>query len=143
MMIRTPKFWLTKNIIAILLWPLSLIYQMFSWFGGFCRKQNKIAKKVICIGNITVGGSGKTPVALMIGTLLQEIGVEFAYLSRGHRGKIREVRQVDIKDCQASEVGDEPLILAELAPTFVAKDRFVGAKIIEKNPNLLKGENLS
>ncbi len=130
MMIKTPKFWLEKNMISLALWPFSLIYRVLF----FCSHRFKAAKKVklpiICVGNLIAGGSGKTPVALAFGEILREIGAEFAYLSRGYLSKTQKIQEVDnLIDC-AKNVGDEPLLLSFLAPTFVAKNRLEGAEFI-------------
>ncbi len=136
MPMKTPKFWLHKNFIAKALTPLSLVYQVMAWFDDARQEPQKVSKAVICIGNITMGGSGKTPVALAIGKLLQEMHVEFAYLSRGYLSKKNQFGFVDKEKSMSCDVGDEPLILADVAPTFVAKDRLQGARAIEKNRHL-------
>lgn len=133
MSIKTPKFWLCRNFISYSLLPLSFVYQAIAVLIHVTRQSQKIAKPVICVGNLTLGGSGKTPVALAIGKLLQEMKIDFAYLSRGYLGKKNQFGYVDKVRSMSFDVGDEPLILAEVAPTFVAKDRLRGAKEIAKN----------
>lgn len=86
---------------------------------------------VICVGNLTAGGAGKTPVALHVGETLQRLGIRFAYLSRGYGGSRRGPHWVDAAADRSSEVGDEPLLLAERAPTLVSRDRASGARTIE------------
>ena len=117
---------------AYLLWPLSFIYKAFSCFNESAKKPEKVDKIVICVGNITLGGSGKTPVVLALGKILREMGAEFVYLSRGYLGKKDQFGFVDKVRSFSYEVGDEPLILADDAPTFVAKDRLQGAKEIAR-----------
>jgi tetraacyldisaccharide 4'-kinase len=85
---------------------------------------------VICIGNFTAGGSGKTPTAIAVAKLLAELGAKPAFLTRGYGGTI-EGPQFIKKGQSAEEVGDEPLLLAEIAPTMVSVDRPAGAKAIE------------
>lgn len=130
-MIRTPQFWLKKNLISFLLLPFSLIYAFFSGLKNLLQVSHKISKPTICIGNITVGGSGKTPVALAIGKILHELDIDFVYLSRGYKAKKVKFGFVDLQNSKAEEVGDEPLLLEEVAPTFVAKNRVEGAKKID------------
>lgn len=90
---------------------------------------------MICIGNLTMGGSGKTPVALALGKILREMNIEFAYLTRGYGSKGNKFGFVE-KNSRVAEVGDEPLLLAEMAPTFIAKDRLKGAQEITKMPKI-------
>lgn len=131
-MLRTPDFWTKKNLYSIILLPFSIIYFLgFSLIRIF-SKPHKISKPVICIGNIIAGGAGKTPTAIAVGKVLHEIGVEFAFLSRGYmndRAKFLMLR--DHNNNKAAQVGDEPLLLINTAPTFIAKDRLFGARQIE------------
>ncbi|MDA8248945.1 MAG: tetraacyldisaccharide 4'-kinase, partial [Rhodospirillales bacterium] len=83
---------------------------------------------VICCGNATVGGAGKTTLALDIAARLQRQGVAAALLTRGYGGRVRGVLRVDPARHAASLVGDEPLLLAACAPTYVAADRAAGAR---------------
>lgn len=133
MLIKTPKFWMRRNYISYSLLPLSLIYKAAKRVIDLTQQTTKVSKPIICVGNLTVGGSGKTPVALALGKILQEMSVEFAYLSRGYLGKKNQFGYVDKVKSMSCDVGDEPLILAEVAPTFVAKDRLQGARQIIKN----------
>lgn len=122
-----------RNYISRSLLPLSLIYRAVKAIIDLTQESAKVSKPIICVGNLTVGGSGKTPVALALGKILQEMSVEFAYLSRGYLGKKNQFGYVDKARSMSCDVGDEPLILAEVAPTFVAKDRLQGAREIIKN----------
>jgi tetraacyldisaccharide 4'-kinase len=85
---------------------------------------------VICIGNFTAGGGGKTPTAIAIAALLAELGARPAFLTRGYGGASKGPVLV-AKGQSAEEVGDEPLLLAEVAPTVVSADRPAGANAIE------------
>jgi len=82
---------------------------------------------ILCIGNLTAGGAGKTPVALAIGGALTARGSAVHFLSRGYGGRARGPLMVDPKSHNAETVGDEPLLLARIAPTWVARDRPAGA----------------
>ena len=84
---------------------------------------------VICIGNFTVGGAGKTPTALAVGRLLMAAGQRVFFLSRGYGGQLAGPIRVDPNRHRATEVGDEPLLLARVAPTIVARDRVGGAEM--------------
>lgn len=85
---------------------------------------------VVCIGNFTAGGTGKTPLARAIARLLAELGEKPVFLSRGYGGSERGPHRVDSERDAAARVGDEPLLLARDAPTFVARDRAAGARAI-------------
>lgn len=102
-------------------------------------KPYKISKPVICIGNFIAGGSGKTPVAIAVGKLLQKLVAQnnnsdfkFSYLSSGYKGGGEKFQRVVQEKHSAKKVGDEPLILSEVATTFVAKKRLFGAQEIDK-----------
>jgi tetraacyldisaccharide 4'-kinase len=99
----------------------------------FFTKAQKISKPVICVGNLIAGGSGKTPTAIAVGKILHEIGINFAFLSRGYMRDGSTFLMLDKADYSKAEmVGDEPLLLLETAPTFVSTDRLFGARQIEK-----------
>lgn len=136
MLIKTPQFWQKRNFLAYLFLPLSLVYMLAAGLKNKLHCARKIKKPVICIGNLTVGGSGKTPTALMVGEVLKEMNKEFVYLTRGYKSKKSSFGIINKDVAKAQDVGDEPLLLAEIAPTFVAKDRLKGALEIEKMLNI-------
>jgi tetraacyldisaccharide 4'-kinase len=86
---------------------------------------------VLCVGNLTVGGAGKTPVALAIGGMLKAARRRPGFLTRGYGGDKREPHLVALDHDTATDVGDEALLLARIAPTVVARDRAAGAKVLE------------
>lgn len=89
------------------------------------------ALPVICVGNFTAGGSGKTPLALFIAKLVAEDDREPWFLSRGYGGRLEGPVRVIADLHTARDVGDEPLLLARSAPTVVSRDRHNGAEAIE------------
>ena len=93
----------------------------------------KMDVPVICVGNFHVGGAGKTPTVLALVTLLRELGETPMVLSRGYGGKLAGPVQVDPVAHQASDVGDEPLMLAQQTPVIIAKDRKAGAAFARQN----------
>jgi tetraacyldisaccharide 4'-kinase len=89
----------------------------------------RAARPVVCVGNFTVGGSGKTPAALAVAALLAEAGERPFFLTRGYGGRHAGPLRVDPAVHAAGDVGDEPLLLARAHPTIVARDRPAGAAL--------------
>ncbi len=85
---------------------------------------------VICIGNFTAGGTGKTPLAIRVAGMVRQLGRQPGFLTRGYGGRIKGHHLVTAEDT-ATLVGDEPRLLARVAPTMVARDRAEGARAIE------------
>lgn len=131
MNIKTPKFWRKIGFISTLMLPLSILYWLLFNLNKIIIKQYRSSLKVVCIGNLTAGGSGKTPVAIAVGKKLQKRGIKFAFLSSGYKGQGRNFAKVD-KDSLASEVGDEPILLSEVADTYVTDNRVVAIKKLEE-----------
>jgi tetraacyldisaccharide 4'-kinase len=86
---------------------------------------------VICVGNFTAGGSGKTPLALLIADFVSSFDHQPWFLSRGYGGRLNGPLRVEPAIHTADDVGDEPLLLARRAPTVIARDRRKGAEAIE------------
>ncbi|MGH6737373.1 MAG: tetraacyldisaccharide 4'-kinase [Methyloceanibacter sp.] len=131
MPLETPFWWYRKKgAIASALAPLGALYGRIA-AKRFARGEPYRSRlPVICIGNFTAGGGGKTPTAIAVAKLLNELGKSPAFLTRGYGGSASGVVQV-AKGDGADKVGDEPLLLAEVAPTFVSADRAAGAKAID------------
>lgn len=89
---------------------------------------------VVCVGNFTAGGTGKTPLSLALAARLRALGHQPAFLTRGYGGKLREPTRVDLSTHDSRQAGDEALLLARFAPTVVARDRAAGARVIEASP---------
>jgi len=124
---RAPAFWWRKaGVTAALLSPLGAIYGAIAEVL-LARAGKRAALPVICIGDPTLGGGGKTPAAIAVAALLREIGERPAFLTRGYGGRERGPLVVDPTIHDAAAVGDEPLLLARAAPTVVAADRIAGA----------------
>jgi tetraacyldisaccharide 4'-kinase len=123
---RAPEFWKERGPVASLLAPLGALYgASVAWKARHARSYRAKAR-VLCIGNLTAGGSGKTPVALAIGARLQTEGRKIFFLTRGYGGSEHGPAQVSV-DRDANQMGDEALLLARTAPTIVARDRAQGA----------------
>jgi tetraacyldisaccharide 4'-kinase len=132
---REPYWWyagLPEPWVARALAPLGAVYGSFT--ARRMRRQSQYGAKipVICVGNFTAGGTGKTPFVRTILALLRQVGHTPAVLSRGYGGTVAGPHWVDLALDTASQVGDEPLLLASDAPVLVARDRAAGAKAIEK-----------
>lgn len=126
---RAPGFWWQErpSFLANLLRPFSLVYGSIT--GGRMRRSGSRADlPVICIGNFTAGGAGKTPAALAVAEILDSAGESPAFLTRGYGGSLRGPVQVQPHHT-SREVGDEPILLASMAPTIVSADRPAGARL--------------
>ena len=125
-----PAFWDRRppTPTARLLAPLGAIYgAATAWRMG--RRGQAAPVPVICVGNFVAGGAGKTPAAIEIAKLLRRAGERPAFLSRGYGGARRaETLAVDANIHDAAFVGDEPLLLARIAPCFVGVDRVASAR---------------
>ncbi len=128
---REPSFWWRGgSLMAGLLKPLGTAY------GAIAARRMagpgaRAALPVICVGNFTLGGAGKTPTALWFVKMLQAAGEKPCCLSRGYGGSEAGPRPVDAHADDAGQVGDEALLLARAAPTVVARDRVAGARVAE------------
>jgi len=123
-----PDFWRTGGPLARLLEPLGGLVSLAGWLRRAATTPWRAPVPVICVGNVTVGGTGKTPVALWLGRFLAAEGRHPAYLSRGYGGSASGPLRVDPDAHDADLVGDEPLMLAAVAPTWVGTDRVATAK---------------
>ena len=129
---RTPEFWYPANgrrtaLLPWLLAPLAVCYMFAGWLRAFFAHPYRAQIPVICAGNLTAGGAGKTPVALALATRLLDKGFQVHFLTRGHGGSIAGPVRVDPARHSAAEVGDEALLLAAMAPCWVARNRKAGA----------------
>lgn len=125
---RTPAFWNRRGLVAWLLWPLSVFYPAIVYLRQKLIKSRRVGVPVICVGSLTAGGAGKTPVALHIGKWCQARGIDAWFVSRGYKGRLSGPVRVNPGSHNAGDVGDEPLLLAQTLPTIVAKDRLAGAE---------------
>ena len=124
---RDPEFWWRKpGIAAYLLWPVSVVYGAITT-SRMRRKGLRADIPVICVGNFTLGGTGKTPTAIAIAKLLAAEGQKPFFLTRGYGGRLRGPVRVDPAQHTAEDVGDEPLLLARQAPVIVSRERAAGA----------------
>ncbi len=114
--------------------PLSLLYGVLMALRSVLyrlglRHRIKVAAPVVVVGNLTVGGTGKTPLVAWLSSHLAACGMRVAIVSRGYGGRARGVTRVTVHS-RASEVGDEPLLLARraAATVFIGRDRVAAAQ---------------
>jgi tetraacyldisaccharide 4'-kinase len=155
MRLEQPSWWhgtgSLDRLKAALLTPAGLLYGTGTKARFALAQPYRSTLPVVCIGNFTVGGAGKTPLALAVAALARELGKKPAFLTRGYGGALSGPHLVADGRDQPAEVGDEPLLLAASAPTMLARDRPAGAKAIEalgadliimddgfQNPSLVK-----
>lgn len=125
---RPPRFWAAgaDHSVARALGPLGAVYGALT-ARRMDRPGLRAGCPVLCLGNFTLGGAGKTPAAIAVAALLVELGRCPAFLSRGYGGRLAGPIRVDPNHHGAADVGDEPLLLARHAPTIVSRDRPAGA----------------
>lgn len=131
-MIREPWFWrddsLSAKAAALALSPAAAIYGVLSAHALSQMRAAEAGAPVICIGNATVGGAGKTPFALHVAAIATRLGARVFFLSRGFGGATRAPALVP-PDGRFEAFGDEALLLARAAPTVVSPDRAAGAEL--------------
>lgn len=121
---KAPGFWYSGGPVSLSLAPLGGLWAIGASLRGAFGTPARAPLPVVCVGNIVVGGAGKTPVAMSLANRLH--GAQF--LSRGHGGNQTGPVQVDLQHHDHTHVGDEPLLLARIAPCWVAHDRLAGAR---------------
>ena len=157
MPIKTPHFWTELSWQSVILFPVSYIWR----FGHYAQQKILNTKEteipVICVGNLTVGGSGKTPVVITLCRFLSGIGKSTSILTRGFGGKKKGPIFVSTNLHQSLDVGDEPLMMAHSLDVCVSRNRPLGANhILDKkkydcivmddglqNPTLKKDLNIA
>jgi tetraacyldisaccharide 4'-kinase len=132
--VKAPAFWFNPpdrpGWQARLLAPLG-------WAYGYATRTRlerpawRAEVPVVCLGNLSVGGSGKTPATIALAQMLTDRGHGVHVVSRGHGGRLAGPVRVDPRRHAAAEVGDEPLLIAAIAPCWVARDRAAGVRAAE------------
>ena len=128
---KAPRYWQKRGFVSTLVIPLSWLYQLFGLVRALITRPYRADLPVICVGNITSGGTGKTPVSAYLADVAIAKGLAPVILSRGYGGSLSGPCLIDPQNHDASQCGDEPLLLCQTAPVVIARNRAKGAKFIE------------
>ena len=128
--------WLRRGLLACALWPLSLLFRALgaarrALYRAGALESTRLPVPVVVVGNIFIGGTGKTPLTIWLVQALRERGMKPGVISRGHGGKDRLARAV-MPDSSARDVGDEPLLIARhgRCPVVVGRDRAAAGRAL-------------
>jgi tetraacyldisaccharide 4'-kinase len=128
--------WTHRGLLAWLLWPISGLFGALAalrctLYRTGTLKAARVAVPVIVVGNVVVGGSGKTPVVIALVRHLQSWGLQVGVISRGYGRQARDCREV-LADSAIADVGDEPALIRRTtdAVVFVAARRFEAASAL-------------
>ncbi|HLY57825.1 MAG TPA: tetraacyldisaccharide 4'-kinase [Stellaceae bacterium] len=124
---QAPEFWRRRGALSTALLPAAAGYGVVAAWRRRRTTPVKAPLPTICVGNLVAGGGGKTPLALALAERLKARGRAVHLLSRGYRGRLEGPVMVDPALHTFRDVGDEPLLLAAAAPTWVSRDRLAGA----------------
>ncbi|MFN0218858.1 MAG: tetraacyldisaccharide 4'-kinase [Hyphomicrobium sp.] len=127
-----PSWWYAARpgLAPYALAPASWLYGCVAAARMRLTTPERAARPVVCMGNFTAGGAGKTPLTIAVADIIRRLGHEPWVLSRGYGGRHSGPVRVELGTHTARDVGDEPLLLARTAPTVVARDRRAGAAFI-------------
>ena len=126
--------WFERRRLSPALWlllPLNGLFVLGAWLKRRLARPQRLPVPVVVVGNITVGGAGKTPLTLWLACQLAEAGRRPGIVSRGYGGQSDAPRAVD-RDARPETVGDEPLLLARRAacPVWIGRDRAAAARAL-------------
>ena len=136
------NYWYDLNPVALLLWPVSMLFRLLVLLRRLCYrvglfKSYKMSKPVIVIGNISVGGTGKTPLIIELCQLLDSWGIKVGIISRGYGGTGPWPHQLTAESV-AETSGDEPVQIFQRTriPVVVGPDRVADVELLCKNNNI-------
>lgn len=129
------EYWYQRNLISLMLLPVSWVFRLLVMLRRYCYKAGLLTSTgfsvpVIIVGNISVGGSGKTPLVIALVELLRKAGYHPGVISRGYGGKATTWPQQVRPDSDPHMVGDEPVLIAQSCkvPLAVGPDRVIVAQ---------------
>ena len=135
-------YWASINGVSLLLWPLSLLFCLIAFlrkwlFRTGLKSSSKLQKPVIVVGNISVGGTGKSPLVIWLCGYLEELGYHPGVVSRGYGAKAQEWPKTVTPESDPQEVGDEPLMIARRTgvPMVISPDRPQAGEALLKEAN--------
>ncbi len=134
---RLDNYWGSYNVVSIALWPISWLFRLLAWLRHLAYRtgllrQHKLPVPVIIVGNISVGGTGKTPLVIWLAAHVKALGYHPGIVARGYGAQVGSIpRQIDANS-SAKEVGDEPLLIVRRTgcPMFVAPNRVAAAQAL-------------
>ncbi|HTD89044.1 MAG TPA: tetraacyldisaccharide 4'-kinase, partial [Burkholderiales bacterium] len=140
-MFRYPVSWTRFTWLSLLLVPLSWLFRTAvavrrSWYKAGLLRSERLPVPVIVVGNISVGGTGKTPLVIWLVSRLREAGYNPGIVSRGYGGTATGVCAVHATD-EPARCGDEPVLLARRTncPVWIGRDRVAAARaLLDTNP---------
>ena len=135
---RLTRLWQRRSFCAWLLWPLSLLFGILTAFRRALYRANLLASyrlpvPVIVVGNVVVGGTGKTPLVIWLVDALRRAGYVPGVISRGYGSRAARDGMVEVtSSSRAEQVGDEPLLIALRAgcPVMVGRDRVAAGRAL-------------
>lgn len=121
-----PRFWKKRHSLwSVILFPLSLLWRLAGLLRSWMIQEQRVPVPVISVGNMTLGGGGKTPLVCFLAQNLDECAI----VTRGYKGSLGKT-PIQVKPHhRVTEVGDEALLLARHGPTWIAHDRYQGARM--------------
>ena len=129
---KAPQFWYEPNTWkAKFLYPLGYFYNLLTLLRGKLAKPQSYSCLTICIGNLNVGGTGKTPATIALAQHFLKKGLQVHVVSRGYKGKFQGTFLVDPQKHKSDEVGDEPLLMSEFTSVWVSNKRKNGIAAAE------------
>ena len=127
-----PDFWLkpkkTHSILPFALYPISLLWMILGKIRDLVTSSTACTIPIICVGNITIGGNGKTPTSIKLRDLLKDLGLRPHILSRGYKSRFKGPHFVEPTIDSFEDVGDEALMMALYGPTWISRNRHTGIK---------------
>lgn len=137
MRLDEPGWWYGSpgHVMGPLLAPLGRLYGSMAQRKFETGAQYRARMPVVCVGNFTAGGTGKTPLTLLLARLLDQRGHQPVALTRGYGGRLTGPYWVDAERDGADDVGDEALLLSGALRTMLSRDRTAGARAIETGPH--------